>query len=81
MPIYVRVDFEIRVELPEGIPDEWDGQDESCPPTLRERAIEAAMGGFGSDYADVYIDGEDKEPVRVYNRCTYMDVTEVRAEE
>ena len=80
MSIYIRVEYEIRVELPEGIPEEWDGQDETCPPELRERAIEAAMEGMGAEVVDVFLDGKDKDPIRVYNCVTYMDVTEVRAE-
>ncbi len=80
MPIYVRVEYEIAVKLPEGIPAEWDGQDDSCPPELRDRAIEAAMGAMGDERVYVFIDGEEKDPARIYNRVTYMDVTEVRAE-
>ena len=81
MPIYVRVDFEIQVSLPEGIPEEWeDGQDETCPPAIRERAIEAALG-FISQSGEVYIDGEDKPGARIFVDLTDHDVTEVRAEE
>lgn len=76
---YARLDIEIRIDLPEGLPEEWDGDDGSCPEELKERLIEALVGAY-ADYVDVYIDGEDKEPARVHTRVTYMDVTEVRAE-
>lgn len=80
MPIYVRVEHTIRVDLPEGIPDEWEyGDDDSCPEDTRERVIEAALTAISRN-VDVFIDGPDEEPVRVFCDVSDHDVTEVYAE-
>lgn len=81
MPIYVRVEFEIRVDLPEGNHSEdWpDGEDHSCPEELKERIFDAAQAAV-KDCVDVYIDGKDEPPARVWTEFNDGDVIEYRAE-
>ena len=73
---YVRLEFEIQVSLPEGVKD--DGEGEPTDET-RERAIEAALSALPQNL-EVFIDGEDKEPARVFIEVSEGDVSEVRVE-
>lgn len=61
--VHVEIDMlTFRVELPEEIVDDGEGH-----PTdeARERALEAALGALPQN-VDVYIDGEDKPPAKVF---------------
>lgn len=76
--VYIRFDFEVRVDLPEGT--KCKRSDESQPTDkCRERAIEAALGALPQSI-DVYIDGEEREPARVWIECSDSDVTETWVE-
>ena len=74
--IYVRLEFEVQVELPEGAKVKKDGE-----PTkkCRERAIEAALAAIPQS-CGIYIDGEDADPTEIFIECSDSDVIEVRVE-
>lgn len=45
---------------------------------MYDRIEEAVTGALGGDYVDVYLDGEDKPPVRVYlDLCAGMNELEI----
>lgn len=73
---YVRLEVEVQVSLPEGVKDDGDGE-----PTdeTRERAIEVALTAIPQSL-EVFIDGEDKEPARIFIDVSESDVSEVRVE-
>lgn len=75
--IIVRLDLDVEVELPEGVIEHEGDLTEEC----RERAIEAALSALPQK-AEIYIDGEDKEPARVFiDASEAFNVEEVRIEE
>lgn len=74
MSIYVRLDIEIQVDLPEG-----DGEDETLDAEREDRATEIALAALPQRF-DVYHDGQDEEPARVFCDVNSSDVIEVRIE-
>jgi hypothetical protein len=75
--VYVRMDIEIQVDLPDEGPID-DGEGEPTP-EARERAIEAALAAI-SQNCQVFIDGEENDPAEVFCDKSDSDVTEVRCE-
>jgi len=74
--IIVRLDLEIQVELPEGAIEHEGELIKEC----RERAIESALSALPQEI-EIYIDGEDKEPARVFiDANETFNVEEVRVE-
>jgi hypothetical protein len=74
--IIVRLDLEIQVELPEGAIEHEGELIKEC----RERAIESALSALPQKI-EIYIDGEDKEPARVFiDANETFNVEEVRVE-
>jgi len=74
--IIVRLDLEVQVSLPEG-PILHDGE---LIAECRERAIETALCAIPQE-ANIYIDGEDKEPAKVFiDASADFSVDEVRIE-
>jgi L-aminopeptidase/D-esterase-like protein len=72
----VRLDLDVEVRLPEGVIEHEGELVKEC----RERAIEAALCAFPQE-ARIYIDGEDKEPARVFIEASDdFNVEEVRVE-
>jgi len=74
--IIVRLDLEVQVRLPEGA-ILHDGE---LIAECRERAIETALCAIPQQ-ANIYIDGEDKEPAEVFiDASEAFSVDEVRVE-
>ena len=74
--IYVRLNFEVQVTLPEGtLLDKDDKLTVEC----RDRAIEAALGAI-SQACSVYIDGDDSDPAEIFIDISDNDIEEVRVE-
>ncbi|MHC4715313.1 MAG: hypothetical protein ACYTAN_18920 [Planctomycetota bacterium] len=78
MSIYVRLDFEVRVDLAEG-----DGPtveiNEETDAERHRRAVEAAVSWIQQS-GEIYLDGEDKDPARIFCDISDSDVEEVRVE-
>jgi len=72
----VRLDLDVEVRLPEGVVEHEGELIAEC----RERAIESALLALPQK-VEIYIDGEDKEPARVYiDASEAFNVEEVRVE-
>lgn len=74
--IIVRLDLDVQVELPEGVIEHEGELIKEC----RERAIESALSALPQK-VEIYIDGEDEEPARVFiDASEAFNVEEVRVE-
>ena len=74
--IVVRLDLEVQVELPEGVIEHEGELANEC----RERAIESVLSALPQK-VEIYIDGEDEKPARVYiDASEAFSVEEVRVD-
>ena len=78
MSIYVRLAFEVRVDLAEGDGPTVDVNGETDA-ERHQRAVEAAVSWI-QQAGEVYLDGEEKAPARVFCDISDSDVEEVRVE-
>mgnify|MGYP001583812489 CR=1 FL=1 len=60
--ILIRVPLAVQVRLPDDVVDDGEG---NVTPKARERAWEAFVEALPQD-VQVFLDGEDKEPTRVF---------------
>lgn len=74
--IIVRLDLDVEVRLPEGVIEHKGELITEC----RKRAIESVLSALPQK-VEIYIDGEDKKPSKIYiDASEAFNVEEVRVE-
>jgi len=78
MSIYVRMAFEVQVDLAEGDGPTVDINGETDA-DRHQRAVEAAVSWIQQS-GEIFLDGKDKKPARVFCDISDSNVEEVRVE-